>query len=176
MAIIGINNAKTELAASKAAAAIYSPVLDMSDNVKQALENKVRTLRTPPGWAHPIPPPLPFGFDVMHLIMNAYYGTATAAPPGAAAGVHAPVVGVRQPGPPTAIRRGPAPGKRQNRQRNAWQQNNNWNSGGFWDAGSQNTGFHAQQPASADWIPPASSNNDWTNRYDFTTANPWLWK
>jgi hypothetical protein len=110
--------------------------LDMSDNVKQALENKVRVLRTPPGWTHPIPPPLPFGFDVMTLIMSAYYGTATpasaAAPPAAA-----PVAAAApQPGPPTAIRRGPAPGKRSNlgSQQNAWQQSQTG------DFGYQNTG------------------------------------
>ncbi|XP_052786542.1 proteoglycan 4-like isoform X4 [Mya arenaria] len=106
IALMNINNAKTEVQAAKAAAAIFSPTLDMSDNVKQAVETKVRQLRTPPGWVHPIPPPLPFGFDVMNLIMGAYYGTATEPPAGAAIPAM-PMMGANM-GPPTTIVRGPA--------------------------------------------------------------------
>jgi len=103
MAVMNIHAATTEVGAAKAAAAIFHPGLDMGDTVKYALENKVRQLRTPAGWTHPIPPPLPFNFDPMHLIMGAYYGTLTEAPPTAVA--VAAAIGPN-PGPPTAIRRG----------------------------------------------------------------------
>lgn len=193
MAIVGINNAQTEAQAAKAAAAIYSPALDLSDNVKQTLENKIRQLRTPPGWAHPIPPPLPFGFDVMHVIMNAYYGTVTTSP--IAAGPPAPAAPVMpNPGPPTSIRRGPSPGKRRSsrNQQNAWQQTNSWSAASTWDSGTginanagigsqQQGGFEQtnsqQQSGGADWTPLASSNSNWINPFDFYDPNayPSVW-
>ncbi|KAH3875659.1 hypothetical protein DPMN_038932 [Dreissena polymorpha] len=94
--------------ALNAAATVFNPTVDMSDAVQQTLENKIRQLRTPADWLHPIPPPLPHNFDVMPLVMAAYYGTPTSAPPNAAAmAAAAPVPHPRaNPGPPTAIRRG----------------------------------------------------------------------
>jgi hypothetical protein len=188
MAIVGINNAKTETAAAAAAAAIYSPALDLSDNVKQALENKIRQLRTPAGWPHPIPPPLPFGFDVMHIIMNSFYGGPVTSAP-MISGPPAPAA-IQNRGPPTSIRRGPSPGKRRSgstQQSNAWQQNSG-NAAGTWDSGAgtgiaQHGGVGQtntqQQSGNADWTQLASSNPDFFNPFlfnHFNTNAGFFWK
>lgn len=175
MALMGINAATTEQGAIKAATAVYHPTLDMADAVKGALETRIRQFRTPPGWTQPIPPPLPFGFDVMNLIMSEYYsqtagtpgvaGAAPAvAPPAAVApppAAPAPVNNQRrrpQRRRPTQIRRGPtAP------QPTAPQpppppqpQPNPGNMGSFSYPPSQNA-WPLQQPVRSQWPSPPQS-------------------
>ena len=183
MAIVGINNAKTEAAAAAAAATIYSPALDMSDNVKQALENKIRQLRTPAGWVHPIPPPLPFGFDVMHVIMNSFYGGPVTAAPMVANPAPA---AIKNQGPPTSIIRGPSPGKRrreQIQQPNALQQNsrnavNTQHDGlGQTNTQQQQQQPQQQQPAGIDWNQLANTYPGLFDPFHFNhlNTNPGFW-
>ena len=73
MAINEIMTAPTENKAAYAAAKVYNPLLDMSDKVQQALEDRVLQLRHPVG--APYPPYKPSNFDVMHLVTGAYYRT-----------------------------------------------------------------------------------------------------
>lgn len=117
MALMGINAATNEQAAVKAATAVYHPTMDMADAVKQALETKIRQFRVPPGWTQPIPPPLPFGFDVMNLVMSAYYAQQNGGTPPTGTGAAVPSAPAPAPPPaprrrpqrrrPTQIRRGP---------------------------------------------------------------------
>ena len=117
MALMQVNTATTEKAAVKAAVSVYHPTLDMADAVKGALENKIRQFRVPPGWSSPMPPPLPFGFDVMNVLMQEYYQQASAgvaaAAPAPAPAVPAPAAAPAKRRPqrrrPTLIRRGPPP-------------------------------------------------------------------
>lgn len=162
---MAINAATTEQAAVKAATSVYHPTLDMADAVKQALETRIRQFRIPPGWTQPIPPPLPFGFDVMNLVMSAYYQQTTGGAPGAPTAPAAPAPAPPAPpanrGPrrrrPTQIRRGPQ-GPQPTAPQPPPPQPQPGNTGSFSYPQHQNA-WPLQQPVQSQWQPP--NQNHW---------------
>lgn len=77
-AIQQIYAANTEQDVINAAVGVFTPTRDLADKVADAIELRVAQLRTPPGWTHRLPPPLPSYFDAGRAVEAAYYGQPTA--------------------------------------------------------------------------------------------------
>ena len=90
--------APNENAVIQAGVSVHTPGRDLTDRVVDAIEHRIAQLRTPPGWMHRLPPPLPSWFDAARAVEAAFNGQPTAsflAPMptmGGAAGMGAPGV------------------------------------------------------------------------------------
>ena len=78
IAVHQITIAPTEQAVINAGVTVHRPGRDLSDQVVDAIEQRIAELRTPPGWLHRLPPPLPSWFDAARAVEAAYNGQPTA--------------------------------------------------------------------------------------------------